>query len=174
MNLLKAYAKPYLLTKKFKKTEDSVLNFPMSVKDFKAKSVACVVSCENSFVGMRNSLELLGFEVACSTSMAATFEAVIESPKDWALVLVRLDQPIDEVGMEKYVRNLRLLDTNIPVVVVAEKGGSPMRTGAPTLIADLAVKEPRSVMELSEVLIRAVSARTTWGSSFKHYRRYAS
>ena len=151
-----------------------IIPFPTSASDFKAKPVACVVSKEQSFVRMQRALEVLGFEVACSSSMSATFEEVIENHSDWAMVIVRLDQSIDEAAMESYVRKLRLKDAQTPVIVVSEKGKSPLEAGAPTLIADLAVREPTSVLELSEMIKRATNACRAWGASFEHFRRYVS
>lgn len=151
-----------------------ILPFPISARDFKAKSVACVVSNEQSFIGMQMGLETLGFEVACSSSMGAAFEAVVEDHSDWAMVIVWLDQPIDEGAMESYVRKLRLEGAQTPVIVVTKNGNSPLTAGAPTLIADLAVREPKSVLELSEMIKRAKIACRDWGSSFNHFQRYAS
>ena len=154
-------------------TVSEIVPFPISSRDFKSKNVACVVSKESSFIGMQRSLEILGFEVACSSSMSATFEAVSEDHKDWAMIIVRLDQSIDETAMEAYVRKLRLKDSQTPVIVVSEKGKSPLKAGAPTLIADLAVREPTSILELSEVIKSARKACRNWGSSFEHFQRYA-
>lgn len=151
-----------------------IMPFPTSARNFKSKSVACVVSNEQSFIGMQRAFETLGFEVACSSSLSATFEAVTEDHSDWAMVVVRLDQPIDEAAMESYVRKLRLKDAQTPVIVVSEKGRSPLSAEAPTLIADLAIREPTSVIELSEMIKRATNACRDWGSSFKHFQRYAS
>lgn len=151
-----------------------IIPFPTSARDFTAKSVACIVSNERSFVGMQRALEVLGFEVACSSSMSATFESVLDDHNDWAMVIVRLDQSIDEEAMESYVRKLRLKDAQTPVIVVSEKGKSPLAAGAPTLIADLAVREPSSVLELSEIINRATDACRVWGSSFEHFQRFNS
>ena len=157
-----------------KSVASEIVPFPISARDFDAKNVACVVRNEGSFIGMQRSLEVLGFEVACSSSMSASFEAVSEDHKDWAMIIVRLDQSIDEVAMEAYVRKLRLKDSQTPVIVVSEKGKSPLSAGAPTLIADLAVREPTSILELSEVIRRAQIESRNWGSSFEHFQRYAS
>lgn len=156
------------------RAKSEIVPFPISARDFKAKTVACVVSKESSFIGMQKALEVLGFEVACSSSMAATFEAVTEDHDDWAMVIVRLDQPIDEAAMEAYVRKLRLKNAQTPVIVMTEKGKSALKAGAPTLISDLAVGEPKSILELSEVIRKAERACTRWGSSFQHFHRYTS
>ena len=144
-----------------------------SASNFKAKSVACVVSQESTFLDVMFGFENLGFEIACSSSLEATFKTVSEDPEEWALVVVRLDQPLDEERLESYVRLLRMMDVRIPVMIMLQKGKSPQNSGYPKLYADCVVGEPRSAIDLSTALKVAVDANMRWGSSFDDFRREA-
>ena len=67
-----------------------------SAENFKAKTVACVVADEDSFGSVMLNLENLGFQAACSSSLDITFGVVAEDPEEWAMIIIRVDQPIME------------------------------------------------------------------------------
>lgn len=139
-------------------------------EDFKSKNIACVVHKQTKFLKVLFGLENLGFEVACSLCLDATFKAVYDEPEEWAMVIIRLDQPIDEERLERYVRLIRLMDFRIPVLVMVGKGKSPEDMVHPKLYADCVVREPESIEELSLSLKMAVGANTRWGSRFSDFR----
>lgn len=140
---------------------------------FKARNVACVVHRENTFSGVLWALEHLGFEAACSNSLDAVFKVVSEDPEEWALIIVRLDQPLDEARLESYVRLLRMMDVRIPILVMAGNGKSPEEVDYPKLYGDCVVAEPKSVSELSKSIGAAVKANRSWGARFDDFRREA-
>lgn len=143
---------------------------PFDASNFRSKNIACIVQDEGTFVNVTYGLENLGFKVACSSSLDATFEVVSEDPEEWAMVIIRLDQPFDEERLESYVRLIRMMDVRIPILVMAGKGKSPENVGKPELYADCVVREPKSFSELSLSLKVAVDANMRWGSRFDHFR----
>ena len=137
-----------------------------SAKNFKAKNVACVVADEGSFYNVALDLQSLGFEVACSSSLDITFEVVAEDPEEWAMIIVRLDQPIKEERIESYIRLIRMMDVRIPVMVISKEQKSPGARTHPVSYADCVVKEPRSQEELSISLQIAHNANKFWGIQY--------
>lgn len=146
---------------------------PYDAKDFKAKNVACVVCKEQTFTGVLYALQNLGFEPACSSDLETVFKVVAEDPEDWAMIIVRLDQPLSEERLESYVRLIRMMDVRIPILVLAGKGRTPEDAGHPKLYGDCIVREPQTVSELSKSIGVAVTANRRWGSKFDDYRREA-
>lgn len=144
-----------------------------TAKAFKAKNIACVVSQEGTFSSVLYGLEKLGFEVACSSSLEATFTTVSEDPELWAMIIVRLDQPVDEKGLENYVRLIRTMDVRIPILVMVAHGKTPASTTCPNIYSDCVVGEPTSLAQLSAALKISVEANRRWGSRFDDYRRDA-
>lgn len=143
---------------------------PLNASILKAKNVACVVRNEIQFASVTNGLEALGFEVACSQSLEATFTVVAEDPEEWAMIIVRLDQPLDEARLESFVRLFRMMDVRIPILVMAGKGKVPEEAPRSKLYADCVVREPQSLNELSRALKVAVDANLQWGSRFDNFR----
>ncbi|WP_321831296.1 hypothetical protein [Thalassovita sp.] len=141
-----------------------------SARNFSASNVACVVADEASFHNVKFGFEGLGFEVACSSSLEAIFETVSESPEDWAMIVVRLDQPLNEECLESFVRLTRLMDVRIPIIVMLQKDKPLKNYGCGSLYADCVVGEPKSKKELSTAIGVAVNANRRWGSSFEHFR----
>lgn len=145
-------------------------SIPCDSSSFTAKNVACIVQDEKSFSGVLLALEHLGFETACSESLEATFEVVAEDPEEWAFVIVRLDRPVNETRLESYVRLLRMMDTRIPVLILAGKGKRPEDADGPKLYGDCLVREPKSVSELSNAIQVAITANKNWGARFSDFR----
>ncbi len=142
-------------------------------KDFQAKNIACVVSDELGFSEVNRGLEDLGFVVGCSSRLDTTFEVVSEDPHEWAMVIVRLDQPLYEERLESYVRLIRMMDFRIPIMLLSEKGKGPEEPAYPKLYADCVFKEPTTLAELSNCLKAAKEANGRWGSQFNDFRREA-
>ncbi len=140
---------------------------------FRAKNIACVVDKEETFVGVLYALERLGFETACSNSLDAVFKVVAEDPEEWAMILIRLDQPLDEERLESHVRLIRMMDVRIPILVLAGKGRSPVCTDYPKLYGDCVVEEPKTLSALSESIGVAVASNRSWGARFDDFRRDA-
>jgi len=146
---------------------------PLDASGFNAKNVACVVKNENKFSSVTLGLEALGFEVACSQSLEATFTVVAEDPEEWAMIVIRLDQPLDEERLESFVRLFRTMDVRIPILVMAGKGKVPEEAPRSKLYADCVVREPQSLNELSRAMKVAVDANLQWGSRFCNFRHDA-
>lgn len=145
-----------------------------SAENFKAKNVACVVADEDSFGSVMLDLENLGFQAACSSSLDITFGVVAEDPEEWAMIIIRVDQPIIEERIETYVRLIRMMDVRIPVMVMLTEQKSPgARTTHPASYADCVVEEPRSQEELSIALQIAHNANKIWGSKYGDVGRTA-
>lgn len=138
-------------------------------QNFQAKNIACVVYKEETFTGVLRALECLGFEVACSSELEAVFKVVAEDPEDWAMIIIRLDQPIDEERLESHVRLLRMMDARIPILVMAARGKAPEHSSYPNLYSDCVVREPASLIELSLALKAGKDANMIWGSRFCHF-----
>lgn len=145
----------------------------LTASSFKAKSVACVALKEKSFRDVLFGFEGLGFEVACSSSLEAIFETVSDGPEDWAMIVVRLDQPLNEDRLESFVRLMRMMEVRIPIMIMLENGKTPKDSGYSRLYADCVVGEPKSQVELSNALKVAVNANLRWGSRFDDFRREA-
>ncbi|MCH2093707.1 MAG: hypothetical protein MK160_01150 [Rhodobacteraceae bacterium] len=142
-------------------------------KAFNAKNIACVVSEEQTFFKIVLGLENLGFEVACSASLETTFKVVLEDPEDWAMIIVRLDQPLDEDRLEAHIRLLRMMDVKIPVLVMALAKNRKFQSNVsiPKLYADCVESEPTTRLELSTALQTAVEANMRWENKFDNFRR---
>lgn len=155
------------------KTKSKLSGVPSSTfgaQNFRASSIACVARNEASFLNVRLGLENLGFEVACSSCLETTFRVVSEDPEEWAMVIVRLDQPLDEQTLQSYVRLIRMMEVRVPIMLMTTNSKPSHEKSYPKLIADCVVSEPQSVEELSQCLQHAVAANTRWGSSFDDFR----
>ena len=146
---------------------------PLDASGFSAKIVACVVKNEGTFSNIAHGLEALGFEVACSESLDATFTVVSEDPEEWAMIVVRLDQPLKEERIQSFIRLFRMMDVRIPILVMESKGKLPENAARSKLYADCVVREPESLNELSQALKVAVDANLQWGSRFQNFRNDA-
>ncbi len=144
-----------------------------SASNFRTKSVACVVSQEATFRNVKLGFESLGYEVACSSSLDATFKIVSADPEEWAMIVVRLDQPLDEGRLRSFVRIIRMMDVRVPIMIMTQKGNLSGNNAYPKLYADCVVGEPKSQEELLTALEAAVNANIRWGSKFDDLRREA-
>lgn len=142
-----------------------------SASDFTAKNIACVVANERSFLHVTRDLEGLGFEVACSSSLEDTFQVVAEDPEAWAMIIVRLDQPLNGEHLDSYIRLLRMLDVPVPVMIILTKQQPLMGRAHPAWHADCVVEEPKSQEQLSIALQVAANAKRFWGRSFGDFGR---
>ena len=122
---------------------------------FAAGNVAAVVKSEQTFQDISADLERLGFEVACSDSLEDTFEVVSADPDEWALVIIRLDQPFDIERLESFVRIMRRMASRVPVLLFSRSSFHKTNNSDIEIISECTVFEPKSIDELRESIIWA-------------------
>lgn len=139
------------------------------LKTFQQKHVSCVARDQDSFRHIVDSLARLGYDVSCQGSVETAFAAVTQCPSEWAMVVVRLDQPLDEKCLEKKVYDLRRMDADVPVLLFTERGRPIGSKAKPNLYSDYVVKEPSTSDELIHALFVAAQAKKTFGTKFNHF-----
>lgn len=137
---------------------------------FSAKCVACVVKIEERIDRMLHSFHRLGFEAACTDSLSEAFEIVSEDPEDWALVVLVLDQKYSKLEISKWVRLIRLMRHQIPIMLVSEGGPAGNNSQEPTQLGDCFVRLPLNVLELDECIGLARKASQAYGLNFSHFK----
>jgi len=133
---------------------------------FTAGKVAAVVKSEQTFQDILESLECLGFEVACSDSLEDTFEVVSVDPEEWALVIVRLDQPFDIERIESFVRIMRMMGSRVPVLIFSRSTFHKTNSNYIKTINDCTMFEPKGIDELRNSIIWAVQCDANWGAQY--------
>ena len=133
---------------------------------FTTGNVAVVVKSEQTFQDISADLECLGFEVACTDSLEDTFKVILADPEEWALVIVRLDQPFDIERLESFVRIMRIMDSRVPVLLFSRSAFHKTNSSYIDSINECTVFEPKNIDELRISITLAAKCDAHWRSQY--------
>ena len=108
--------------------------------------------------GLRNNLEIEGYEVQVASDGREGLEAVIASPPD----LVILDLMLPKMDGFRVLKNIRAEGIEVPVLILSARGEEPDKVMGFRLGADDYVTKPFGVLELL-ARVAAILRRTTGG-----------
>jgi DNA-binding response OmpR family regulator len=110
--------------------------------------------------GLRNNLEIEGYEVEVTSDGRAGLDAVLDSPPD----LVILDLMLPEMDGFRVLKTIRAKGVEVPVLILSARGEEPDKVIGFRLGADDYVTKPFGVLELL-ARVDAILRRTAGGAA---------